>query len=488
MLRLGLAAAALPIFAACIGSTSSSSPSSGTQPSSTSAASSGTPTAGGTTQAPGASKAKISGKFQVVVDTDFYPEHNAFIEKKIREFAETQGYPLDFSTVSAYTGQANLAQRLSAAVQANDAPDVITHTEKPSVLKFLDVLEDVDELQNDVIREYGPISPSLERANKLDGKWWAVTHFTRANGYWARETPFNQAGIDIRKDLDDWDKVRDAALRMSQTSTGVWGWGMTTNRGGDGEALVREYIMMHGGQLTDEAGEIVVLNKDPYRRHTIEALASLKEIYTSPTYAPMLPTGVQAWTDTGNNEAYLAGKIAYTYNAGTMFAKALVDKNPVADDTFLLMPPKGTGPGGRQLANAATPKRWMILKGAKNRQAAEQLIRYMLSSDVQRELFKISSGYVYPAYQWGWDEPEIAQGRAATQVGDIWKQYLNHPSGYYGESAWPGPPTPWSASLDSSNFWTDMFGEILGGKPVEQTVADAHDRAVRVFREFGAKG
>jgi hypothetical protein len=42
--------------------------------------------------------------------------------------------------------------------------------------------------------------------------------------------------------------------------------------------------------------------------------------------------------------------------------------------------------------------------------------------------------------------------------------------------------------LESSNFWTDMFGEVLGGKSPADAVKSAHDRAVRVFKEFGAKG
>ena len=32
-----------------------------------------------------------------------------------------------------------------------------------------------------------------------------------------------------------------------------------------------------------------------------------------------------------------------------------------------------------------------------------------------------------------------------------------------------------------------MFGEVLGGKPVADAVKSAHDRAVRVFKEFGAR-
>jgi hypothetical protein len=104
------------------------------------------------------------------------------------------------------------------------------------------------------------------------------------------------------------------------------------------------------------------------------------------------------------------------------------------------------------------------------------------------ELFKISTGYVYPAYEGGWDNPVLKETPAAAHVTDMWRQYLTHPSAFFGNLAWPGPPTPWADSLESSNFWTDMVGEVIGGKSSADAVAGAHARAVRVFKEFGAKG
>ncbi len=244
VIRLGLIAAALPIAAACGGQTAApaakteappaakpttapaaaakpttapaaaASPAAGASPAAAASPAAGaspaaSPAAGASPvaqAAPGAASGpptpayqlpnpvKINGKLSVIIDADFYPEHNAFIEKTVREFAEKMNYPLDFSTVSAYTGQANLAQRLSAAVQANDAPDVITHTEKPSVLKFLDVLEDVDDLQKSIIKDFGEPYKAFRDQSFFEGKWWAVQHFSRAGGYFVRENAMKAAG------------------------------------------------------------------------------------------------------------------------------------------------------------------------------------------------------------------------------------------------------------------------------------------------------
>jgi len=422
------------------------------------------------------------------MDADFHPDHNAFIEKKIREFAEKMSYPLDFSTVAGFTGAANISQKLTAAVQSGDPPDCLTHTEATSTLRFLDVLEDVDDLQKAIIKDFGEVYGSAKALSFVDGKYYAVNHFSRAGGFWFREGTFKAAGIDPRKDLSDFGTLREMLLKASDPAKESWGWGMTANRSGDGESTVRDAVLLRGGQLNDEAGQVVVLNKPPYAEYAIAGLTYLKEIYTDPKWSKMVPPGVSSWTDPSNNEAYLAGKIFFSNNGGTMFAKAVFDKNPVKDDTYLMLPPKGDGPGGRVLAGGGAAKRWFVIKGAKNREAAEQLIRFMHSAEIQKEMFRISNGYVYPSYEWGWDEPEITASDAGPRVTEVWKQYLTHESKYTGAGFYPAAPVAAVQSMESSNFWTDMFGEVLGGKSPADAVKSGHDRAVRVFKEFGLKG
>ena len=50
----------------------------------------------------------------------------------------------------------------------------------------------------------------------------------------------------------------------------------------------------------------------------------------------MLPPGVESWTDTSNNEAFLAGKIGYTHNAFSVYAQSKRDNNPVFTNIVLL--------------------------------------------------------------------------------------------------------------------------------------------------------
>src|SRR5687768_9851111 len=121
-------------------------------------------------KAPAFQAAKIAGKLAVVQSRDFHPDHNTFVEKKIREFTEKMNYPLDHSWAEAYAGAGNVVAKLTASVQAGDAPDVLIHTLRPSELKFLELIEDTDDLAKRIIAEHGEMLPAVKRRHFLDGK------------------------------------------------------------------------------------------------------------------------------------------------------------------------------------------------------------------------------------------------------------------------------------------------------------------------------
>jgi multiple sugar transport system substrate-binding protein len=445
-------------------------------------------TIAGAQSAPSYPSVPINGKLTIVQAKDFYQGHNDFIQAQINQFAQQQGYPLDLSYIDAYAGAGDVVQKLTAAVQSDNGPDLLIHTLLPSQLHFLDIIDDVDALEIDLQTFHGPAAPAYKAILNLEGKWWAVPHFSRSGGFWVRKSAFDAIGVDPFTQLTDYNALRDNALKISHPDQSQWGWGMTANRSGDGDTTVREPVFQWGAQVVDQTGQVVVLNKEPNRQYAIDALTWLQDIYTSPQWANMLPPGVGGWTDPSNNEALLAGKILMTNNAGTVYAQSIKDQNPIRDDTYLLYQPNGVGTGARVLTGAGGPMNFFIMKGAKNRDAAEQVIRFLMTPETYKQMFQISTAYVYPAHAWGWDQPEITENPYAQHVTDVYRKSFDDPSGWWGNLAWPGPPTPQADALENSNFWTDMFGEILGGKTPADAVADAHDRAVQTFKQFGAQG
>ena len=88
-------------------------------------------------------------------------------------------------------------------------------------------------------------------------------------------------------------------------------------------------------------------------------------------------------------------------------------------------------------------------------------------------MFKISTGYVYPAREWGWDEPEITESAYAKHVTDVWKKIVERSERLHSAAPTRAHRSPQIGALDNSNFLTDMFGEILGGKSAEDALKSA---------------
>src|SRR5207253_2584594 len=79
----------------------------------------------------------------------------------------------------------------------------------------------------------------------------------------------------------------------------------------------------------------------------VAALEFIRDLYTNTQLNRMLPPGVGGWNDVSNNEAFLAGTIGITDNAGTMLAKAFFDGVPHAREIGFVRRPRadlGKGP------------------------------------------------------------------------------------------------------------------------------------------------
>jgi ABC-type glycerol-3-phosphate transport system substrate-binding protein len=199
-------------------------------------------------------------------------------------------------------------------------------------------------------------------------------------------------------------------------------------------------------------------------------------------YETMLPPGVLAWNDISNNEAYLGGIVAYTQNAGTVYAKAVIDKNPVAELTNYHKPVGG--PVNQEFMSLGG-KNWYILRGAKNTTAAKQLVlEFTGNLERQDAMLASSPAYAIPAYTDLWEMSEFVKGfEPAYQI----KSAALDDSGI-DAGAWPGPPSAALTALDESGIWNDMINATLTGTAVADAVADAHDRMVLVYKEFGLPG
>jgi multiple sugar transport system substrate-binding protein len=419
----------------------------------------------------------LSGKLQVVQVLDFHPDHNAFLKKSITEFATSKGWALDLSDLAGFLGGTDVYQKLQAQKAAGQPVDLIFHGLSGRRLNLFGLTRDVTPLVNQMVQKYGPAYSSARATHQIDGKWVGVPFYDRTGGYWIREDRFAEKGFTVAGGhFERWQGVLEAARAVSNPEANFHGWGMTVNRSGDGEAVVWDLVQAFGGALTDATGQVVTLDTP----QTVEGVRWLADVFRAPDNRGLTPQGINSWNDTSNNEAYLAGTIAMASNAGTLYAKAVLDKNPVAEGTTLIQKP--LGPLGQRLQGSGGHY-FYFMDGSPNFGPASQLAEHLLSDEVQQTLWQTSQGYVVPAYANRWEHPLIKDNRIARAFRPV---AFNEPP--FPGMAWRGPVTEASEAVSGENVATDMMGEILAGKGVEAAVRDAHNRAVSIYQSFGFKG
>lgn len=414
------------------------------------------------------------GKFTIIHKTEYFEAVQTMFRDEVTNFAAAQGIELDISTANPEVFGDFLA-KMQAAVQAGNPPDTAYHALSIPQMYALDIVEDVSDVMEQLLAMYGDVVPINAELNaKIDGKWWAVPYMSTVGSWLARRDVFEAAGIDIAT-LDTWDKRREAALAVSDPDNNLWGWGLTINRSGDGHGLIMSVIHSFGGSIVDESGLRVVFNSP----ETVAAVEWLAETYTSDMYKPMLPPGVESWTDTNNNEAYLAGTVALTLNQLSVYGAARTNNNPVFEHTALLHAPKALD--GRILE--AGQNGWFtIFKGAKNVDAAKQLILHMLTPGVFTPMAQAGGGLFNPAYKGLFSDDYFAADPNFTVLSEI----LFNPDIYYGNSH-PALPNALVDSIIAAAIPSQMMANVTNGSmsPAE-AVEDAHKQIVAIFEESGA--
>src|SRR5688500_8310721 len=350
---------------------------------------------------------------------------------------------------------------------------MIYHALSAQRLKLFDLARDATALANRMIERHGKPFSDARASHLVDGKWVGVPFYGRVEGYFLRGDKAKEAGVDPAVGFARWETAAETALKLSNPDQNFYGWGMTLNRSGDGEYMTWALLHSWGAYLSDPTGQMVTLDSTQAQ----EAVTWMASIYRDEKYRRMLPPGVNAWNDTGNNEAYLAGQIGFTYNAGTLYAKAVLDKNPVAEQTLYV--PKPLGPTGQRQQSSAGHYLY-FMNGSGNFDPSVQLAEHLLSDTVQKELWRISQGYVVPANEKRWEDPLVRDDRIASAFRPI--AFAEPP--FVGMAA-RGPITDAAEAVGAENVATDMMGEVLAGKSVAQAVKDAHTRAVGIYQTFG---
>jgi len=477
------AAATKPAASAVTGAASTSVPAVSTT------AASGSAIAGGTTTAasfgpivaipPPAAGAFKGQTISTLARQEYFKGTEQAYDQLLADFAKMTGATIDNSHQNVDTGETVAKQ--DAAVKSGNAPVLFYGAGyAPQWYQFGDLL-DVTDVVNQLQDAYGPAEDAFKTEIFIDNKWYGIPYSTQVTGLFARKDWLAEKGIKP-EEIKTFENMRDIALQISDPGKGRYGWGMTTNRSGDGNFQVESILWAYGGAINSNDGMKVTFNSP----ETVAAIQFLADIHTNPKYKNMLPPGVEGWTDPSNNEAWLAGTLGITQNGYTLYAQSKAQNNPVYDKTAVL--PGVTGPGTDQIITVPGYFYFTLFKNGKNPDLAKEMAKYLTAPSSFINISKPSNGLNMPAYKKIWNsDPFYTSGDpsfpALRQLIEA-KLPITSKTGF----AFPQTISPGYSAVKSQYVLSDMMGDIIQkGTKVPDAVKAAHDRMVGIFNQLGLK-
>lgn len=405
---------------------------------------------------------------------EYFEEMETLFAEAVQNWATANNVEVETSTVAAEANQ-DFVPKLLAQVEAGNPPDLVYHVRLVQQLYAFDALEPVSDSVTEAIALYGEPSFGHYANNQIEGEWYGIPYINSGGGHFARRSVFEAIGVDPLADLTTYDQIREAALEVSGTD--MYGWGRTVNRGGDGHGTVLDIIKNWGGSVTNADMSELTFNSS----ETIAAVEWLTELYTSEQYAAAIPPGVMAWTDSSNNESYLAGNIGYTSNAASVYAAAKANGSPYFEDTVVLNIP--IGPYGEQFIGGGGNGQMQIPRGAKNIADAKALAMNLLDPDVFLPISLVSAGLFLPAYANYYAMDEVV---AAFNADENLKRLGEQTQGTDVGFSWPAPPSPYFDAVQAQSVLNDMMAQtITQGVSPADAVAQAQDRMAQIAEEMG---
>ncbi len=285
----------------------------------------------------------------------------------------------------------------AAEAQAGTGHDIMSHRDWMIGI-YADVLAPLNEIAEELIKQYGPISPVFEYLGKIKGTWRAVpaTRLMVVKPCCSRLDLYKQhAGIDpgdifpadeAKHDKAKiatwtWDTYLAAAEKLFKAGYPV---GLPMGQTSDSVDWVGALFNSYGVVMVD-AKDNIKINSDQTR----VALEYLKKLMA------VNPPDVYAWDDAGNNRWLISGRGASIMNPPSAWAVAKRDNPKVAENCWTHPMPKG--PKGRYVGQL--PTFYGLWSFSKNKQAAKELLLYLSQKASVARLVEASFGYDLPAFQ-----------------------------------------------------------------------------------------
>jgi len=304
--------------------------------------------------------AKKSKQLGILFQNSNIPD-DTIVQGYAQSWAKEKNVNLNFQTVD----ESQLKSKTVAAIESKSGPDLIVFPDYTAFLYHNDLMN-MDNLVGGLAQQYGGWFPVAKQAFYFNGHWKAIPYKTFSKPIVYRKDLLKKVGAEVPQSWQDLAKV---SKEISDQVPGVYGFGVAIAPRSDGPNFIRALLWAFGGSVQDQNGKV-----DLDSPQSIAAFTFLKNWYKSGGMAP----GVAGWNDSTNNTAFLAGKIAMTYNASSIYLSAKKQfPDTLGKTTGQAMVPEGPkGRFGQESAQGLA-----IPSYSKNSQTALDFLKYMYTPD-----------------------------------------------------------------------------------------------------------
>src|SRR5215468_2528065 len=382
----------------------------------------------------------------------YIPPADKILDTTIQDCSKKIGAEVQIQT---YTFD-DMWTKYTAAIESKTLPDVAE----------LGRLSDVSDLVGTVVKELGELAPNAEGAVKFGGKFYAVPHYAIPLILFYRKDLVEKVGA---QPPDTWEAINDISIKIKKAGLQDFPQGFPWNRTGDGYDPAMSLLWSYGAAWVDKSGKYVGMPKD-------KALQALKVV--TPAYVADKTAALDylSWSGSGNNEAFMAGKITFTPNGPSILFQEDSTKHPLRKDTAIKLMPRG--PAGRNLALTFVMN-WGVPVDGKQQKEARALVSCIMSKDKFSTYMTGSFQQAVPLFKSliNHDYWNNADGKVITET-----VKLGRPVG------WPGPTTPAAAEVISSNVLTDMMTRVIVDKVTpEKAIEEADKRIKEIYERLPVK-
>jgi len=412
--------------------------------------------------APFVSRAMADTKALSIVQwSHFVPAYDKWFDK----FAKDWGAKNNISVTVDHIPVQDVAARAAAEASAGSGHDLFGWNGAGGAHLYRKFLIDMTDLVQSVEKKYGKVSTIGRQIayNQDDKTWSAFPDYYINFPVMYRKSMWDE----IAMKPETWDDVRIGGAKLKAKGHPV---GISLGHSNDPETTWRGLLWSYGAAEQDETGKKVTLDS----KETVEAVKFVTALYNE-----AMTSNVLSWNDASNNQYIDSGVSSLIINPISAYRTAQTLNKQVADDIFVMKPPKGPV---RRLMDGG-PEFYGIWKFGKNKEAAIEFLKYYADNWV--DAFKASSGYNMPIFPNLVPKPMPILSDDPTSTPHDKLAILQGSDEWTAGTGYPGPSWPATDEIYNNFVIADMMAKAATGQmTAEESVKWATQQCQTIFDKW----